>query len=208
VPPDSVRCTRGKRLQTLHLWVSEASLRYNSPDCLVCQRSNGWAAQRSTPTVACKREQFADSSRRVKAAPEGAPDSEQYLSGAPLDSVQCTRGKRLQTLHLRVSEAALRYNSPECPVCQWSNGWEAQRSTHTVAYKREQCADSSRRVRAAPKGALDNEQYLSDAPRSQSSSGRNRQNSNSWVTWLAHRAVFGGAPNCPVRPSTDSLPNG
>jgi hypothetical protein len=83
VPPDSVRCTRGKRLQTLHLWVSEASLRYNSPDCLVCQRSNGWAAQRSTPTVACKREQFADSSRRVKAAPEGAPDSEQYLSSAP-----------------------------------------------------------------------------------------------------------------------------
>jgi hypothetical protein len=85
------------------------------------------------------------------------------LSGAPPDSVQCTRGKRLQTLHLRVSEAALRYNSPECPVCQRSNGWEAQRSTPTVACKREQCADSSRRVRAAPKGAPDNEQYLSSA---------------------------------------------
>jgi hypothetical protein len=32
-------------------------------------------------------------------------------------------------------------------------------------------------------------------------------NLNGWVTWLAHRTVSGGAPDCPVRPSTDSLPN-
>jgi hypothetical protein len=49
---------------------------------------------------------------------------------------------------------------------------------------------------------------LSGAPRCQSSNGRNRQNPNGWVTWLAHRTVSGGAPDCPVRPSTDSLPNG
>jgi hypothetical protein len=49
---------------------------------------------------------------------------------------------------------------------------------------------------------------LSDAPRSQSSNNRNRQNPNGWVTWLAHRTVSGGAPDCPVCPSTDSLPNG
>jgi hypothetical protein len=30
---------------------------------------------------------------------------------------------------------------------------------------------------------------LSSAPRSQSSNGRNRQNPNGWVTWLAHRTV-------------------
>jgi hypothetical protein len=35
-----------------------------------------------------------------------------------------------------------------------------------------------------------------------------RSNPNSWVTWLAHRTVSGGAPDCPVRPSTDNLPNG
>jgi hypothetical protein len=35
-----------------------------------------------------------------------------------------------------------------------------------------------------------------------------RSNPNGWVTWLAHRTVSGGAPDCPVRPSTDSLPNG
>jgi hypothetical protein len=34
-----------------------------------------------------------------------------------------------------------------------------------------------------------------------------RLNPNGWVTWLAHRTVSVGTPDCPVRPSTDSLPN-
>jgi hypothetical protein len=42
------------------------------------------------------------------------------LSGAPPDCVRCTREERLQTLHLRVSQAHLRYNSPDCPVCHWT----------------------------------------------------------------------------------------
>jgi hypothetical protein len=35
-----------------------------------------------------------------------------------------------------------------------------------------------------------------------------RSNPNGWVTWLAHRTVSGGAPDCPVRPSTTAPPNG
>jgi hypothetical protein len=35
-----------------------------------------------------------------------------------------------------------------------------------------------------------------------------RSNPNGWVTWLAHRTVSDVAPDCSVRPSTDSLPNG
>jgi hypothetical protein len=35
-----------------------------------------------------------------------------------------------------------------------------------------------------------------------------RSNPNGWVMWLAHQTVSGGAPDCSVRPSTDSLPNG
>jgi hypothetical protein len=31
---------------------------------------------------------------------------------------------------------------------------------------------------------------------------------NGWVTWLAHRTVSGGAPDCPVRPLTTEFPNG
>jgi hypothetical protein len=34
-----------------------------------------------------------------------------------------------------------------------------------------------------------------------------RSNPNGWVTWLAHRTVSGGAPDCPVRPLTTEFPN-
>jgi hypothetical protein len=40
-----------------------------------------------------------------------------------------------------------------------------------------------------PEGTPDSEQYLSSATGSQRSNGRNRQNPNGWVTWLAHRTV-------------------
>jgi hypothetical protein len=33
-------------------------------------------------------------------------------------------------------------------------------------------------------------------------------NPNGWVTWLTHRKVSGGAPDCPVRHSTAAFPNG
>jgi hypothetical protein len=49
---------------------------------------------------------------------------------------------------------------------------------------------------------------LSGGPGYQRSNDRNRQNPNSWVTWLAHQTVFGGAPDCLVCPSTVALPNG
>jgi hypothetical protein len=67
----------------------------------------------------------------------------------------------------------------------------------------EQCADSSCRVRAAPEGAPDSEECLSGAPRCQSSNGRNRQNPNGWVTWLAHRTVSGGV-RCAHRQTASS----
>jgi hypothetical protein len=34
------------------------------------------------------------------------------------------------------------------------------------------------------------------------------QNPYGWVTWLAHRTVFGDALDCPVRPSTAAFPDG
>jgi hypothetical protein len=47
---------------------------------------------------------------------------------------------------------------------------------------------------------------LSGATRSQRSNGRLRQNPNGWVTWLAHRTVSSGTPDCLVRPSTAATP--
>jgi hypothetical protein len=58
------------------------------------------------------------------------------LSGVPPDSVRCTREDRPQTLQLRVSQAQLCYNSPDCPVCQRSNGYPRA----TVDSDSEQCS--------------------------------------------------------------------
>jgi hypothetical protein len=35
-----------------------------------------------------------------------------------------------------------------------------------------------------------------------------QSNPNGWVTWLAHRTVSDGAPDCPVRPSIAAFTNG
>jgi hypothetical protein len=44
-----ISSSEGTRLRTCHLWEFWEPLRYNSPDCPVCQRSNGYTA----PTIVC-----------------------------------------------------------------------------------------------------------------------------------------------------------
>jgi hypothetical protein len=79
--PDSVWCTRMDQLKLLSFGFLENALHYNSPDCPVCHAEQ----QLTAPTVICKSEQCTDRARRVRAGAEGAPDSEQWLSGAPPD---------------------------------------------------------------------------------------------------------------------------
>jgi hypothetical protein len=83
VPPDSVRCTRVDQLQLFTFSFLRPLSAIILPDCPVCHRtvrcakqSNG-RLQRSADNV--------NSACRVRAAPEGAPDSEQCLSGAAPD---------------------------------------------------------------------------------------------------------------------------
>jgi hypothetical protein len=99
------------------------------------------------------------------------------LSGVPPDSVRCTRVDRPPTLHLRVSPGALRYNSSNCPVChrtvrctKRSNDYSRNGQLHSALAELQFAAE----VRAGARGAPDSEQYLSGAPRCQSSNGRNR----------------------------------
>ena len=84
-PPDSVRCTREDSLELASFRNLGKPLRYNLPNCPVCQRSNGYFV----PTVVCKGTVKANRARmraqKSEQAPEGAPDSEQDLSGAPPD---------------------------------------------------------------------------------------------------------------------------
>jgi hypothetical protein len=104
---------------------------------------------------------------------------------------------------------------PDCPVHQRSNDYPAQRSTAkawTQSYSaRTVRAEASAVVRGAP----DSEQCLSglapDCPvplEDKASNSQKLPNPNGWVTWLAHRTMSSGAPDCPVRPSTTACPNG
>jgi hypothetical protein len=88
------------------------------------------------------------------------------LSGVPPDSVWCTRENRPQTLHLRVSPGALRYNSPDCPVFHrtvWctkrSNGYQRNGRLHSALTELQ----FATKVRAGARGSPDSEQYLSGA---------------------------------------------
>jgi hypothetical protein len=80
-PPDSVRCTRVDQLELATFGFLEKPLHYNSPDCPMCQRCNGYSATVDSNGNLKSATVRAES----KQAPEGAPDSEQYLSGAPPD---------------------------------------------------------------------------------------------------------------------------
>jgi hypothetical protein len=80
-------------------------------------------------------------------------------------------------------------------VCQRSNDSEAQRSTPTVACSMNSArtvrAESEQRQKAhrTVNSACPVRPRTSGAPRCQSSNGRNHQNPNGWVMWLAHRTV-------------------
>ena len=50
----------------------------------------------------------------------------------PPDSVRCTRTVQVSTSHSQENEGALRYNLPDCPVFQQSNGYLRQWSTLTA----------------------------------------------------------------------------
>jgi hypothetical protein len=91
------------------------------------------------------------------------------LSGVPLDSVRCTRGDRLKlfTFGFLESRSAIIHRIVRCATGLSGVPPEQRLSSATVnsngRQQREQCVDSSRRVRAALEGALDSEQCLSGA---------------------------------------------
>jgi hypothetical protein len=96
-------------------------------------------------------------------------------------------------------------------VCQRSNGYLRQRSSAKVNSKREQCncarISQSRRQKAhqtVNRTCPVNHRTI----RWPHLSELQRSNPNGWVTWLAHRTVSGGTPDCLVRHTTAAIPNG
>jgi hypothetical protein len=129
----------------------------------------------------------------------------------PPDSVRCTRENHSELLSFGFLENALRYNSPEYPVCQREQRLARQRSSAKV-YSTVNSADCARRSQSRRQKAY--RTVNSDCPvhhqtvRWPSCQKLQRLNPNGWVTWLAHRTVSGGAPDCSVRPSIAEFPNG
>jgi hypothetical protein len=129
------------------------------------------------------------------------------LSGVPPDSVRCTKeiNSELLSFGFLESHSAIIHRTVRCAMR--SNGYCANGRLQKVNSARTVRAESEQRQKA-------HRTVNSDCPvhhrtvRWSQLSELQRSNPNSWVTWLAHRIVSGGAPDCPVRPSTDSLPNG
>jgi hypothetical protein len=118
------------------------------------------------------------------------------VPGLAYRTVRCNRTEQSWTGHSRVSQSALRYNSPDCPVHQRSNGYLAQRSTATDPCKRYSARTVRAEARAVVRDAPNSEQCLSgaapDCPvplEDKASNGQKLPNPNGWVTWLAHRTV-------------------
>jgi hypothetical protein len=73
------------------------------------------------PKVECKPIKILrkSSNKKSKRQPKGSPGlHHQTVSGAPPDSVRCTREFHSKLATFGNSGRPLRYNSPDCPVCQ------------------------------------------------------------------------------------------
>jgi hypothetical protein len=63
-------------------------------------------------------------------------------------TVRCTRVVQEPSSHSRENAGALRYNSPDCPVSQWANGYlRATVDSDSATVSRQK---SEQRVRGAP----------------------------------------------------------
>jgi hypothetical protein len=117
----------------------------------------------------------------------------------------------LRTCHLREFGEPLRYNSLDCPVCQA----EQRSSTPTVV-----CNATVKRYSARLRAQKSEQAQLAHrivnrtclvhhwTVRWPTCQKLQRSNPNGLVTWLAHRTMSGGAPDCPVRHTTEALTKG
>jgi hypothetical protein len=126
------------------------------------------------------------------------------VSGAPPDSVRCTRGLHAELLTFRKIQRRLRYNSPDCPVytgqCPVLQGRASQElasfgnSQRLVRYNSPDMSGVHRTIRC------DIEATDTSAPTATCSALNARQRAQkSGTPMLAHRILYS---TCPVRHRT------
>jgi hypothetical protein len=123
------------------------------------------------------------------------------LSGVPPDSVRCTRENHSELLSFGFlgSHSAIIHRTVRC--AKRSNGCQrngrVQRSADNSTVRGLRAQSQSRRQKPH-RTANSTCPVHHRTVRWPHMSELQRSNPNGWVTWLAHRTVFGGAPDCPV----------
>jgi hypothetical protein len=108
----------------------------------------------------------------------------------------------------------LRYNSPDCPVHTGLSGVPVEQrllrrqQSPAEAFNARQSAQKSGTRKMAHRTVYSTCPVHHRTARQPHQSELQRSNPNDRVTWLAHRTLSGGAPNCLVRPSTAASTNG
>jgi hypothetical protein len=96
-------------------------------------------------------------------------------------------------------------------VCQRSNGYFAPTVVCNATVKRYSArlrAQKSEQAQKAHRTVNSNYAVHHRAVRWPTCQKLQRSNPNRLVTWLAHRTVSGGTPDCPVRHTTEAFANG
>jgi hypothetical protein len=130
---------------------------------------------------------------------------------APPDSVRCTReiNSKLATFGNLGSHSAIIHRTVRC--AKRSNDYLLQWSSAMATLNSEQsrlCAQSQSKRQMAHQTVNRTCPVHHRTVRWPTCQKLQRSNPNSYVTWLAHQTVSGGAPDCPVRHTTAAFPNG
>jgi hypothetical protein len=135
------------------------------------------------------------------------------LSGVPPDCVRCTRAVPVPTSHSREFNSALRYNSPDSHrTVRWASAQRissAQRSTLTAGTVQHSARQKSeQRVRGAPDCPVHHQAVRCHKKTKAPTINCSRTLTVGWrgSALDTEQWVSGGAPDCPVRPSTAASP--
>jgi hypothetical protein len=152
------------------------------------------------------------SNKRSKVPPKCAQVWRTGLSGVPPDSVRCTRksNSELATFGNSGSRSAIIHRTIRCYT--GLSGVPAEQRLLCAngrlhnAFNALQCAPVSEQRHKAHQTVHSDCLVHHRTVRWPRRQKLQRSNPNGRVTWLAHRTVSDGAPDCPVRHATDSLP--
>jgi hypothetical protein len=138
-----------------------------------------------------------DSNTESKCQPKCALVWRTGLSGAPLDSVRCTRDSNSELLTFGNSggRSAIIHRTVRC-----STGLSGVPAEQQLLHANDHLQKALNALQCAPESEKSQMAHRTVRwPRRQK---LQRSESNGQVTWQAHRTVSGGTPDCPVRHAT------